>query len=632
GCNLGGEIGISSLDLNLYSSQDDNDNLGIARSANISINQENITLKGKKLGGIEIKGMIRSIGDNFRPFGRITEVEHGRKWGASEGEYWSEDISQLMGVYKPWSGFTLKGETGLFKRNSFSSDRKSFLTELKQDEFFNFNYYVELIETEQEDSITGTWLRQNGDVRGNFWGISPFIAYLGENRRTITYDSLHTGFRFQEWQGGVSVKNKIIDCTISRTFRDDDKYQNNVMGDYSLSHTDQIRIGSRISKDVSTEIMYTHHSRKYANPQIEDKITDLADMKMKFFPWQRSLEGTFFYKFSSTHLSEMVRDTIKVGRGLGMYRYDENLQELVPDTDGDLILRNIQTGKFLPVNEVQIGGDVRLKGDRIFKNPKGFKKFLGALDTKTTLKIEREEKNKDFRQVNQAIFNPQWGEDSLTVLGRLSFFQDLEYNHTQYGLMVRLRYKNNTSEDHQLLDQGVLRKNRERSLTIKGNPAEKIAVMFEFKHRKEEKDYDDKTRRDRNITAADWWLDLSYRPEQKIELKVKTRYVTAENTSSDPAVQATSLFLIPSMRYAIPGRGHIKTEVELGRIFSEPAASVLPYEMLSGDQPGNTIRWSAFFTYRISGHIMATLHYRGRSEPWRTRIYQTGKVEARIFF
>ena len=159
-----------------------------------------------------------------------------------------------------------------------------------------------------------------------------------------------------------------------------------------------------------------------------------------------------------------------------------------------------------------------------------------------------------------------------------------------------------------------------------------MAVMLEGNIRKEIKDYDIESRMDREINALDWGLDVSYRPQQKIELKLKTQYVTAENSASDPKIKATSLFIIPSLRYAILGRGHVKTEFEIGNVSTEPESTVLPYEMMSGNQPGTTLRWSVFFTYRMSGHVMATLNYRGRDEPWRDRIYQTGKVEVRVFF
>jgi len=54
--------------------------------------------------------------------------------------------------------------------------------------------------------------------------------------------------------------------------------------------------------------------------------------------------------------------------------------------------------------------------------------------------------------------------------------------------------------------------------------------------------------------------------------------------------------------------------------------------MMEGDQPGRTVRVMVLFTYRLSTHVMATLNYRGRQEPWRKQFYQTGQAEVRAFF
>ena len=65
----------------------------------------------------------------------------------------------------------------------------------------------------------------------------------------------------------------------------------------------------------------------------------------------------------------MVRDTIKVKEGLGNYRYDENLKEFVPDTDGNILLRTISTGEYIPVNNLKMGGEIH-KPEEIYKKIK----------------------------------------------------------------------------------------------------------------------------------------------------------------------------------------------------------------------------------------------------------------------
>jgi hypothetical protein len=90
--------------------------------------------------------------------------------------------------------------------------------------------------------------------------------------------------------------------------------------------------------------------------------------------------------------------------------------------------------------------------------------------------------------------------------------------------------------------------------------------------------------------------------------------------------------MAPRISLAFLGRGQLRSEWDFGRVKSEPGGMNLPYEMLDGEQTGNTFRWTLLSTYRLSGHMQATLSYRARREPWRDRILQVGQVEIRAFF
>ncbi|MFC1501992.1 hypothetical protein ACFL6A_01105, partial [bacterium] len=136
----------------------------------------------------------------------------------------------------------------------------------------------------------------------------------------------------------------------------------------------------------------------------------------------------------------------------------------------------------------------------------------------------------------------------------------------------------------------------------------------------------------RNIQSDGCIAEVSYRPKQKIEFALKARAAWSRDLFPDPVTEATSVFIIPRFGYSFKGRGHLRAELEFGEVRSSPSDRTLPYEMLKGDQPGRTFRWTILMTYRISGHVMATFNYRGRQEPWRKRLYQTGQVEIRAFF
>ena len=127
-------------------------------------------------------------------------------------------------------------------------------------------------------------------------------------------------------------------------------------------------------------------------------------------------------------------------------------------------------------------------------------------------------------------------------------------------------------------------------------------------------------------------MEMSYRPQQKIEVALKTKFRTAQDRYPDPITKATSFFLFPRFGYSFQGRGHLRAELEIGEVRSDPSNRTLPYEMLGGDQSGRTLRWTVLLTYQVTGHVMVTMNYRGRQEPWRDKLYQSGQVEVRAFF
>jgi hypothetical protein len=217
-------------------------------------------------------------------------------------------------------------------------------------------------------------------------------------------------------------------------------------------------------------------------------------------------------------------------------------------------------------------------------------------------------------------------------MAMIAFHQDIEIIPEKRDFSVRLRYKTNDTENNQLLNENLVRHIAEYGLRIKGKPSRSAGFQLEINTRNDEKIYASRPFSNRNILLYDGSGELSYRPKQQLELALKCELKTAEDTAPDPVTRARSLFWIPRISYAFRGRGNVRAEIELGEVRSEPDNRTLPYEMLGGDQPGQTLRWNILVTYHVSGHVMATLNYRARQEPWRKGLYQTGQVEVRAFF
>lgn len=627
-----GEVGVSDRDINLFSPLDDSDNVDVAYQGDLKMDPRKISLADAGLGEFGFQARIRHVGDHFRSLGRMTEIEHGRKWAMNEGSTWGEDIRELSLSYNPISSWSVQSELGQFQRNDgFESKRQTIFTDFDLARLPKVTFHSERIESENGASDRGYWLRQNGTISGQWLGFKPLLVYQGEHRRDAFVDSL-SGFRFDEWQGGLAFEREGYRLSFTETIRKDKQYVLDALNPHSTARTDQAVAELSFGRNMTTRMMYTHRSRDYRDPTLEDQKTNLADLQIRATSAKRAIDASLQYRYSTTQVSEMVRDTIHVSEGLGNYRFDEDLQELVPDVDGDLLLRSIQTGQFMPVSEIKLGGEVRVDGRRIWAKRKGLLGFIRSWRSRSLIRIERRDKERQFSTVNRDAFSPKWGADSTTVLGIISLHQDFEYASQGGRLQVRLRLRKDDSENNQLVQEGLIRQRTERSLRMKASPSSQWGILSEISLDNEFKEYSTRAHSNRDIDRISVLVEASYRPKQKIEFALKASLMMAKDWVPSPATQARSIFLIPRVRYSIRNRGQLRIEGEVGQVWADPDIRTIPYEMLRGDQPGRTYRLSALFTYQLTGHVMATLNYRARKEPWRDRVFQTGQVEVRAFF
>jgi hypothetical protein len=632
GFSVDGEVGISRFDQNTYSSRDDGDNAGRAAKGRVRMEKRPVRLFRKSIGEFGFSAQAKNVDDAFRPLGRTTEVEHGRKWGTPEGTAWGENLSEMQGSYSPFKSLTLDGEYGSFKKGLLRSERAQFSTALAGPRTPAFQYRAELIRTRSGPGLRGDWLRQDGSLEGRWKGLRPSLSYNGEHRKNQSPDSAATGFRFDEWTGKLGYERKALRLEMQEALRDDRVYARNRLEKFSIARTDRIQMDLRTGSAMTAGLLFTHRVRDYSDPKTADQKTDLAEAKLSVTPWNRFIDLGLNYRFSSTQVSEMARDTIRIGAGLGNYRYDAALGEYVPDPDGDVLFRTIQTGRFLPVNDLESEIDARLDASRIWRKAGGLKGVLGGIQGRSLFRIERRDRERAFGSVNAKAFRPRWGTDSTTVMGLFAFTQDVEYNSPGGGFNLRARFRNDDSENRQLVQEGLLRRIRSRNLRAKVNPSRPFGILLEVESQRETKRYFDRLRSDRDVRLQTAALELSVRPRQDVELALKTKARSAVDAEPVPATRATSVFFLPRITISLKTRGQLRAELETGNVNAEPAGRTLPYEMLAGDQPGRTVRVNALLSYRFTGHVTATLSYRARREPWRKKTFHSGEVEMRAFF
>ena len=629
----GGEIAASHRDENLFSSDDDGDNGGVAYTAYLNVPAKELRIFQKGLGALSMSGSVRDVGRQFMSLGRMTEIEHGRVWGQEEGQVSGENIQHLSLLYSPVKSLNISGETGSMKRfDSFKSKRSVLTAELKHRGLPSFRYQKEDIRTSQHNKSTGSWVRENAFITWKKLGFSPGLFYTGEHKSDTAADTVRDGFKYNEWEARIGFAKKRFSLRAGHTMRDESRYTDNALQKNSLARTTQVSGDYSRGRTFSASARYTHRSRTYAVSDMQDQKSDLADCKLRIAPERGFMRTNIHYKFTSTSLSEMVQDTIQVDPGLGNYRFDDINQEYVPDPDGDILFRTIQTGDFVPVNEVRVGGDMVWNLKKLLKKPPRALAFLTGATTRSRVRIERAGRSRNFRQVNRAAFCPAWNADSLTVSASVSQQHDLDYRFPESYTHARVRYKSSSIENNRLVGRHFINHIKEKSVRVKGTIIKKLGYSAEYVSTSTFKEYTSGSSTDRDIHGSEFSAEFSYRPRQKMEFALKGRVSSAIDQRPEPVTKAAALFIVPSFSYAIQNRGHIRAELEAGTIKADPAGRGLPYEMFNGDQPGTTLRWRVLVTYQVSDHVQATVNYRGRREPWRKSTYQTGQVEVRAFF
>ncbi|HEX9933589.1 MAG TPA: hypothetical protein VGB38_00210, partial [bacterium] len=555
-----GEMALSHQDLNTFSPRDDGNNSGTAAAGTFRMTERTIRLSGLSLGKAGIEGSAKRVDDAFRPLARIGETEYGRKWGTDEGVFWGERTGEVKGSYSPFEGFRLNGETGAFRRGtSFRSERTSAGLEWSRGGVNKVKALSEWIRTRSGPGQSGFWLRQSGVAETGWKGFRPKVSYEGEHRRDTSSDTVSNGFRFDAVGAALAFERTKLRIEIMENVRNDRQYIQNRLEPLSLARTQTAGLNVR-GNALNGSMVFTHRNRDYSDPSVQDQKTDLAEWKLGWSLFRRAFDGTLHYQFSSTQISEMMKDTLRVGAGLGNYRYDPELRELIPDPDGDLLYRTIQTGTFLPVNDLKAGADIRASAARLFLKKKGMGAWLGRLSSRTLFRAERRDKERQFWSVNRSAFRPSWGHDPGLVTGLLSVLEDVEYSAAKGKLFIRMRLRKDDSESHQLVQEGMIRRVMERSLQAKGNPSGRLGFFLDYENKTESRTFSSDAGVDRSIRSNAASAELSYRPRPVVELALKAKLKSAVDAFPSPRSEALSVFLLPRCTYSIRERGQLRAE------------------------------------------------------------------------
>ena len=643
GVTIINELAISQLDQNLYSNRDDGDNTGRALLSIMRLEPQN-----SKFGRISLQARFRKKDSRYRDIDRADVVEFNRRWNlADEASTTAEEMLEASATYAPLTGWNWRGGYGQLNRGS-ASGRWEAGMDFKRAKLPEWQYQIENISREKAAfNSASDWRRQRGAASYVFWKFKPQLGYENEDRREVLADTA-SGFRFNSYTAGVETQIfRQMKMTATFNQRDDDIRNRRGLLPKSSAFTQSYALALERWRALAADVAFTHRERRFTDLNQQDVRTDLADVRVRFAPYQRAIDTDWQYQITNTQTAQQQRVFIKVRQGEGNYRYDADLNEYLPDLFGDYVLRIQPTENFVPVVELRARSNIRINFASLLrtaappsKSPeaspkpqrKNWRDYLKVVTTETFIRLE--EKTGDPRvwqiyRLNLSRFqNPQF-----TQFGAQSLRQDINLWENHRARSLRYRLTALRELNNQFFGEGLSRRRQlrhELRATLAFSP--QVSSQTELIFNREDRTFDAIARRqNRLVLNRTGSFELSYRPRAVWEVAgAAGASFDADRAYADPT-EVTAFSLKPRTTYSFRGKGRLSSEVEWAQVQATPAGRILPFEIANGNRPGRTLRWNFSLEYRVSTNINISASYLGRNEPQRPTLH-LGKVEMRAFF
>jgi len=654
------EYAISSLDRNLLSGFNDSDNTG--QALKLSASSENLLLKlfNTNLGKIAFSADGRFIENNFSPVDRINQPEFNRYWNLSDENLISnkENSWEANTRYNPWEWMAITGNLGLMDRDNFESFRYKGGIDWDKKDWLRGQVSQEFVQSDR-NKIKDNWLRQKGYLEKDVGLFQPRISLEHEIRENFNPKG-KSGFDFLDMSAKVGVINhQFLSGYLLYSQRDDNIFNPDLNGKkikQSTSTTKRFRMDLAEWNNLSGSFELVLRKKDYTpffentkvdslklqliGTQVQDTVwqdreTNLIELNLNNHQWEKAFDLRWQYRVSTEQLALREKIYLNVGEGRGNLTYDENLEEYIPDPDGNFILYVVPSENFEPVTNLETSLRLKLSPDKYWRKPKtSFQKFISALSSESYVRLQEETKDSGVTQIY--LLNLGKFQGDSTLRGSIVFNEDLYVLKRNRSLSFRLRYKYRDDKSNQYLDanENEDRLTIERGIRASYKIVNELKTQSEIRQKFTLRDSKQDTSRNRDINSLLINQNFSYRPSLNWEFGLDSEMGFEKDLIVERDINLQYSRLLGRINYSILKKGRISSEFEYQdvKIIDNPNDLVVPFEMARGKKAGVNQRWQLRGEYTVAENVVFTLFYSGRDDANFDKVIHTGQVEIRAYF
>jgi hypothetical protein len=645
---IAGEFGFSTFDANRLSTLGDDGNAGRAVNVAATYEPRDIRIGGLNLGGMNLRYRERFVGSRFVPLDRSNDVEFNRKWGVDSLAGGDERIREAALTLLPAQGVSVGGTYGTIRRGDGQDSRRVDGTMSVRTVDFPVMLYTfeDVRSTDKTSNAESRWFRHKGSMEYSVIGLTPGFRFEGENRRIgqLAMGGADAGsFKFNTYGAFLRLAEfGPVSAQADFSWRADDTYLRGVVARESDAFTQNYNARLREWGSFSSTLDITLRNKKFSPLFKQEGRVDIQTVLVRnltrFMPLNRGIETDLFYEVSTEQASRLEHVYVRVTPGSGNYRYlgDVNGNGLADDEefvltrfDGEYVALTLPSDERTPIIDLKASTRLRIVPQRFVEGDGFAADLLRALTSETYVRVEEKSRERDLKQIYLLHFS-RFRQEATTIAGSVLFTEDIHLFEGRPAFSSRFRFSERRGLTNYSggIEHAFV---RERSVRLRWQLVSEIANQLDFVNRVDRVTGLQASSRLRDILSNAVAFDISYRPQQSLELGIKFDVSRSTDRLSLPELRADLNTQNVRMVYAFQGAGQVRGEFAREEILLARGAAVFPFELTGGRVAGKTWVWRAAFEYRITQFLQSSMNYEGRSEGGREPVHNA-RAEIRAFF
>jgi len=638
------ETALSNHNKNLFSSLNKSDDMGYAVKASVV----NVVPFAKK--SVNEWKFVADISNEwvsryFSPIEQYRPVEFSREWNIDNASPANENISGLkVGVQNKKNQnaiyqlkYYLHGSnySGLMNQLDIAQDYKNFFLT------FNGSYL-----STGTPTYKTAYFKQKAQLIKKFKWFSVGVREEQEHNtfNLKTADSLlGSSFAFNIYEAFFgspdSAKNKF---KISYKKRYD---YLPLYNDLTLAtDADDFNLGVELAKNPKNtlKISATYRMLKVKDSSLSRvKPDNMLIGRIEYYVrlLKNVIVSTTYYEVGSGMEEKKEYSYLEVTPGQGVYTWsDYNSDGVKQLNEFDVAVFKDQanyiriftpTFDYIKTYSNQFSEAVTIDPGIVWKNKKGFRKFISRFSLQSSYSIGHKSTNTNLLQAyNPFMFNLN---DTSLMSSATSFKSVLFFNKSHPKIAAEISYLLNNSK-MMLLNGFETRSQQSYGIKIRWNITRKFYTNIEFQQGI--KSYVSEFFTSKNYDLSFWEIQpkFIFQPGNKFRISLTYIFSDKRNTAVSPNERALNHNFGLESKYNFPGKGTLQAKVNYINInYNASDNTSLAFEMLGGLKNGQNVTWELTFQRNLGNNLQLDLIYDGR-KTGTNKIIHVGSIQVRAYF